>query len=141
LPKGDKAPGFYLKDMNEKVFRIPDFKGKLVYVFFWTILSESCIKEMQAINKLYSKLSGKPIEILNICLDNAPEKWKQIIEKEKLKGINLICKGNWAENLKKEYFIEEIPHFTLIDAKGLVIENSCDKPNEIFSTLKELLNN
>jgi len=139
LSKDSKAPGFYLKDTNDKFKRLSDFKDKVVYLNFWSVTDEKCKKEFPAINKLYSKMKGKPFEIINICLNNDVEKWKQIIEKEKLMGTNLICKGNWGNILKTDYFVEEIPHFTLIGKEGKVIENKTSSPGEIDKEINAYL--
>jgi thiol-disulfide isomerase/thioredoxin len=139
LPKGDKAPRFYLKDMNGTPFELSNFKGKYVYLHFWATWCEPCIKEISTLNQLFSKLGDKPIEIINICLDDNPGRWKQIIEEENLKGTNLICKGNWEKSLKNLYFITEVPHFTLVDQNGLIINNKCNGPGDIYSEIIQLL--
>jgi thiol-disulfide isomerase/thioredoxin len=139
LEPGDKASGFFLKDEKDIVHRLSDYEGKLVYLHFWATWCEPCIKEIPTINRLYSKLLNGPIEIVNICLDGNVENWKQIIERENIKGINLICKGNWENSLKNKYFINELPHYTLIDQKGFIIQNFCNGPNEIYNELIQLI--
>jgi peroxiredoxin len=140
LTKGSQAPGFYLKDLEDKFVRLSDFKGKLVCLHFWYAGSEPCKEEIPALNKLYTKLKGKTVEIIHICLDGDIEKWKKVIEKEKLKGINLICKGNWEEKLKESYLIEDIPHYTLVDANGMLISNQCKSPSGIEEEIFQILN-
>jgi thiol-disulfide isomerase/thioredoxin len=139
LEPGDKASGFYLKDTNDTVHRLFNYEGKLVYLHFWATWCEPCIKEIPTINELYNKLNNKPIVIINICLDDNIDKWKQIIERENFKGINLICKGNWENSMKSKYFIDELPHYTLIDQKGLIIKNFCNGPNDIYNELLQLI--
>jgi peroxiredoxin len=140
LPMGDKAPTFYLKDTNGSPFQISSFAGKSIYLHFWATWCEPCIKEIPAINKLHNKLNDKPIVIVNICLDDNPLRWKQIIERDNLKGINLICKGKWESSLRNRYFITELPHYTLVDKTGLVIKNCCNGPDEIYNQIFELAN-
>ena len=139
LSKGDTAPNFFLKDADGKRFDIASFAGKSVYLHFWATWCGPCIKEIPNLNKLHSKLGDKPIEIVNICMDNNPEKWKQIIEKKELKGINLICAGNWKKNLMERYIIGELPHYTLIDKNGLIVYNKCKGPVDIYSELMKLV--
>jgi thiol-disulfide isomerase/thioredoxin len=141
LEPGDKASGFYLKDENDIVHRLSDYQGKLVYLHFWTTWCEPCIKEIPAINQLYSKLVNKPIQIINVCLDDNVDTWKQIIARENFKGTNLICRGNWENSLKNKYFINVLPHYSIIDKKGLIIKNYCSGPTEIYNELAQLYNN
>jgi thiol-disulfide isomerase/thioredoxin len=135
LSEGDKAPRFYLKDINGTSYELSSFKGKLVFLHFWATWCEPSVKKIPKINLLYSKLGSKPVEIVNICLDNNPDKWKQIIENEKLKGTNLICRGTWEKSLKSSYFIDEVPHYTLVDQNGKVIDNKTSGPDDIYLKL------
>ena len=139
LSLGDKAPRFYLKDINGQPYEIKSFKGKIIYIHFWATWCDPCIKEIPTLNHLYSKLDHKKTEIVNICLDDNPDKWKQIIQKENLKGTNLICKGNWGKSLKELYFITEISHFTLIDQDGLILKNKCNAPEGIYTEISQLI--
>ncbi len=141
LAEGDNAPGFYLRDLNGTQFQLFNFSNKIVYLHFWNSLNEPVINEFKAINELYFKIGDKPIEIINICLDDNPDKWKQIIEEENLKGTNLICKGKWDKALKSAYFIEEMPHYVLIDKNGIIIKNKCNGPVDIYSELLKLTGN
>lgn len=141
LEAGDKASGFYLKDERDIVHKLSDYEGKTVYLHFWATWCQPCIKEIPEINSLYSKLVNKPIEIINICLDDNAVKWREIIERENLKGINLVCKGNWESSLRSKYFINELPHFTLVDKKGLIIKNYCSGASDIYDELMKSIEN
>ena len=140
LEPGTKAPGFYLKDEKGIVHNLSDYTGKIVYIHFWATWCEPCIKEIPSINQLHMKLINQPFEIINICLNDNVEKWRQIIEKEGLKGTNLICIGNWGNLLKNKYFITELPHFTLIDKNGIIIKNFSEGPGNISTNLIGLIN-
>jgi len=141
LQKDEKAPNFFLKDIAGKSYNMSSISGKPVYLHFWATWCGPCIKEIPNLNLLHSKFGNTPAEIVNICMDNNPEKWKQIIEKEKLTGINLICAGNWETKLKSSYFIEELPHYVLIDKNGLVVTNKCAGPADIYFELVKLADN
>jgi len=141
LNSGDKATGFYLKDEKDSLHRLSDYRGKNIYLHFWATWCQPCIKEIPAINELYAKTSTKQLVIINICLDDNRDKWKEIIKRENMKGINLICKGNWEKSLKEKYFIEELPHYTLVDTAGLIIKNNTDRPGNVITEISQLLDN
>lgn len=138
LSLGDKAPRFYLMDTTGKPYELKNFKGKIVYIHFWATWCEPCIREIPKLNQLYSRLDNKKVEIINICLDSNPDKWKQIIQKGNLKGTNLICKGSWETSLKDLYFITEVPHYTLIDQNGFILKNKCSAAEEIYLEISQL---
>jgi thiol-disulfide isomerase/thioredoxin len=139
LKLGDKAPSFYLKDTSGNLHKLSEYQGKIVYLHFWATWCAPCIKELPSVNKLNDKIKNKPIVIINVCLDDKPDKWKQIIDKEKLQGINLICQGNIGDFLQKSYSFNSIPHYALVDDKGLIITNFCKRPFDIYDELMQHL--
>jgi thiol-disulfide isomerase/thioredoxin len=141
LHNGEKATIFALKDITGKLNLLSEFKNKIVYLHFWATWCKPCIKEIPAINQLYERIGDNPVVIVNICIDYQTEKWKQILKKENLKGINLICQGKWADILSKGYSIAALPHYSLVDKNGFLIEYSCERPTVIYSELMKYLNN
>ena len=139
LKPGSEAPYFYLKDTAGVFHTLSDYRGKLIYLHFWATWCGPCLEEIPSLNKLAENLSGKPIEIINICLDDEYEKWETIIENEKLKGINLICVGSWAADLQEKYSVRGIPHYAIIDADGLIISENCERPDKVYERLLTLI--
>lgn len=139
LQKNDPAPDFYLKNENNQFIRLSDLKGKPVYINFWGNNCNPFITELSSINQIFKKYSEKGLQIVNIFLQDDETEWRNSIKKNQMKGINLICKGNWATNLKNSYFIEEVPHFVLIDKAGRIICNKCENHSMAIDQIKKLL--
>jgi thiol-disulfide isomerase/thioredoxin len=139
LMPGDKAPAFYLKDTANVFHTINDFRGNIVYLHFWATWCKPCLEEIPAINQLHKKLLNKPIIIVNICLDDKYDKWKEIIKTEKLEGVNLICKGNWASQLYSNYSFDQIPHYSIVDEMGLLISLDSKRPGDVYEELSALV--
>lgn len=140
LPGGDPAPRFYLKDPNGIAYQVKDFSGKVIYLHFWATWCAPCIKEIPALNQLKAKLKDQPFELVNICMDDNQDKWKEIIESEKLEGINLICKGTWDKTLSEEYFVNSLPHYAVIAQDGKIMMNNCSGPETVYTELDSFLN-
>lgn len=138
LHQGEKAPYFYLSNENGDFFSLNDFKGQYIYLTFWATWCKPCIDNIPSKNKLVQSLQGKPVVLINICLDEDLELWQNIIKESPLKGVNLICRGNWTDILRDAYFIQSVPHYTLIDNEGFVIENNCNGPDIILDKLLDL---
>jgi thiol-disulfide isomerase/thioredoxin len=130
LPKGAKAPYFFLPDSAENTYMPNSFKDKIILINFWATWCKPCIKEFPDENRLVEKYEGRPVEIVNICVDSEQEKWKSYIKKYKLKTTNLYASGNWNEKLKKDYGIKALPHSVLIDWNGKVVQNKCPRASE-----------
>lgn len=123
LKKGDKAPNFYLKNIDDKSVSLSDFAGKLVLLNFWDTHCSACITSIPKKNALVEKFGKQGFELVNICLDNAPDAWRQIINDHHPLGEELICKGQWEKNLRDKYMISSRPHFVLVDRNGLIIDS------------------
>jgi thiol-disulfide isomerase/thioredoxin len=139
LLSGDLAPIFVLKDTAGIDRKSSEFSGKLVCIHFWATWCQPCLKELPLVNDLCAKLKNKPVVVINICLDDKQDKWNQIIRKENLKGVNLICNGKYGELLQKAYSIRGIPHYTLIDREGRLIINECQRPPELYNVIIQSL--
>ena len=139
IKPGDKAPYFYLKDTLRSFHTLSDYRDKMVYLHFWATWCGPCLEELPLVNNLATSLSGKPVSIINICLDDNYDKWKDLIKKHNLKGINLICSGNWENDLLEKYSIDGIPHYAIVDENGLIVSNNCEHPNEASEVLINLI--
>ncbi|MBE0678120.1 MAG: TlpA family protein disulfide reductase [Bacteroidales bacterium] len=135
LKPGSKAAYFYLKDSAGVFHKLSDYSGKLIYLHFWATWCGPCLEEIPSLNRLAESLAGKPVEIINICLDDEYEKWQSIIANEQLKGINLICAGNWSNHLQEKYSVKGIPHYAIIDRNGIIISENCERPDKAYERL------
>ncbi len=123
LKKGDKAPNFYLKNLDNESVSLSNFADKLVLLNFWNTHCEGCIARTPQKNALVEKYGKQGFELVNICLEDAPEACQQIVKDNNALGSHLICKGKWAQNLHDSYWITGVAHYTLIDRNGLIIKN------------------
>ena len=130
LPKGAKTPYFFLADSAGNEYKSSDFKGKILLINFWATWCKPCIKEFPVENKLVEKYKEQPVEIVNICIDSDEKKWKSYLKKYNLKTTNLFANGNWNDKLQQDFGIKGIPHSTLIDWNGKVVENKCRRASE-----------
>lgn len=59
-----RAPDFALPDIDGKVHKLTDYRGKVVLVNFWATWCPPCRKEMPSIQKLYLSLKDQPFAVL-----------------------------------------------------------------------------
>ncbi len=68
LQHGTIAPHFTLKNIHNETIQLSDFKGKYVYLHFFTTDCQECIREMLIIKDLYETYHQK-VEFISILLD------------------------------------------------------------------------
>jgi peroxiredoxin len=64
--KGGAAPGLELEDLEGKLHRLSDYRGKVVLLNFWATWCEPCREEMPSMEALRSRMQGKPVVVLAV---------------------------------------------------------------------------
>ena len=138
---GGDAVDFKLKDINGKMVSLSDFRGKFVVIDFWASWCIPCKAEMPAEEKLINSFSGNDkVVFLFISFDQEESKWKNAAKKYEDDGTQLIA-GDKNEELKAMFNMDEIPHFSWVNSKGVIVKKDAPRPSEFGSkaTLKAYL--
>lgn len=140
LAPGKPAPQFTLKDDSGKLVALKDLKGKVVFIDFWGVYCGPCIGDIKENGaKFHEKYKGKEVVFVNICVDVAEKEWKKAIKDLKLDGRNLLAEG-WTNNqVCKDYAINGIPHYVLIDHKGDIITSNAPGMWELVGEAENIL--
>lgn len=123
LKPGTPMPYFFLENQMGEDVESRDYLGNILLINFWADWCKPCIEEFPHENALVEKYQGKPVKILNICIESNSERWKEYILRYGLKMDNLFAGENWTKKLKSSYDISGIPHSVLIDWNGNIVEN------------------
>ncbi len=128
IEKGAISPIFELKDIDGNLVTLTQLKGKLVYIDIWATWCMPCIKEIPSLKKLEKDFVGKDIEFVSICKSDSKERWIKMVKEKKLGGIQLFAED---ENISffKDYSVEGIPRFILIDKDGKIIDANAKRPS------------
>ena len=140
IEKGAVSPTFELKDINGNIVSLRQLKGKLVYIDIWATWCMPCIKEIPSLKKLEKHFKGKDIQFVSICKSDTKKRWKEMVEQKKLGGIQLFAEDN---NLQffKDYSVEGIPRFILIDKEGKIIDANAKRPSneQLYKEIEKYL--
>ncbi|MBL4642428.1 MAG: TlpA family protein disulfide reductase [Flavobacteriaceae bacterium] len=143
LAKGKTSPQFNTyKNHKGGTTSLEDLKGKYVYIDIWATWCSPCIREFPFLKKLEKDYRNKNITFVSISIDKAKDydKWVQLVQDEALEGVQLFADNAYESKFIKEYVIDGIPRFILIDPEGKIIHGNAQRPSdpkliEIFDQL------
>ncbi|MGL5682684.1 MAG: TlpA family protein disulfide reductase [Marinifilaceae bacterium] len=138
LTAGELLPNATYKNQNEESVSLESLKGKYLYIDFWATWCGPCCAEIPHLKKLEEKFHGKNIEFVSISCDKDLTKWKDMVQKEQLGGIQLNVRDDRA--LMDAFGIRGIPYFVLVDPQGKIVNVGMTRPSDpattkVFETL------
>jgi len=92
------------------------------------------------LKELNMQYKGKDLEIVSLSIDKLDdkEKWLAMVKDENLQGIQLLANQEWNSDFVRDYNIQGIPRFILIDKEGKIVDADAPRPSD--PRLIELLN-
>ncbi len=121
---------FTLHDAEGKVYRLADFKGKMLFIDFWASWCAPCKAQIPHIRELEKHYAGKDIVFASVSLDVSKPAWLKAVKEENLHGAVLYAEGAFKNPFPVNYGIQAIPRFMLIDANGKIISDNMPKPQD-----------
>jgi peroxiredoxin len=76
---GKKAPDLSMTDTKGKIFRVSDYRGKVLVLDFWYVWCKPCIAKFPAIKKMIESYSDKPLAAVGVNIDK-PERVEQAMQ-------------------------------------------------------------
>jgi len=119
---GKKAPNFSSLDLDNKVVRLSDYKGKYVLLEFWSSWCGPCISEMPFLVKAYDEYKNEGFEIIGVSLDTNRDTWKRTIKEKNLSWTQISDLKGQQNEIAMLYCVRAIPRSFLINPEGVIIE-------------------
>ncbi len=141
---GLPSPSFSFENHKGGMTKLEDFKGKYVYIDVWATWCAPCRAEIPHLKKLEEQFKGKNIVFVSISIDKKQDydKWKKFVSEKQLGGVQLLADNDWNSKFVKDYGINGIPRFILIDPNGNIMYSDAARPSSpgLASTFGEILN-
>ena len=77
---GGAAPALALQDLDGRLHRLEDYRGKVVLINFWATWCEPCREEMPSMNRLRASLAGQPFAVLAVNLAESEPRIRRFLE-------------------------------------------------------------
>ncbi|HWV66195.1 TlpA disulfide reductase family protein, partial [Chitinophaga sp.] len=122
LTIGSDAPDFEVPDMNGKMVRLSDFKGKTVFLDFWASWCEPCRREHRKLLEVYNQFKDKNFTIISIALDPPADRkyLLEAIKEDSMVWTNLADPKVDKNHAARVYGVKAIPQNYLIDSTGMI---------------------
>lgn len=108
---------FTISDLEGKQVSLSDFAGKPVILFFWAVWCPFCTEELPHLQKQYTNIKAKGIEVLAIDINDSSERLKKFLSRH---NITLPVLMDEKNRVSTAYQVNGIPTYVLIDANGKI---------------------
>lgn len=133
LSVGMKAPDFTATDKTGKSVSLSDYKGRYVFLNFFSTKSINSLKEMPKIADLVKKYGDKMV-FVSICTDDSVKSYKEYIKANPkytwpILFNNVAQKGKTAYDV---YNLKAVPAFFFINQFGNLAQSPATAPTQGF---------
>lgn len=138
---GKVAPNFKLKDFNDSLIELNNYKGKVVFLEFWASWCSPCLASMPNLEKTKAEFLNKNFEIISVSLDYTQEDWSNYLKTNYPKWVNVYdLPQNQNILVSQMYGVSYIPFGILIDKNGIARKQIHPGSSELTDEIKLLLN-
>ncbi|MEA3477716.1 MAG: redoxin domain-containing protein [Bacteroidota bacterium] len=135
LSIGQPAPDMNLPGADANEYRLSDFHGKMLVLYFWAARDGRSRQVNQDLNALSKAYKDQYLEVYAFSLDTQEEIWKAAIRLDQLDWIHVSdLKSNQSPVIQLYQVPDKLPYFYLLNRKGIIIFRG-----HSFDEMKEVL--
>jgi thiol-disulfide isomerase/thioredoxin len=128
LQPGAKAPDFVANDKTGNEINLSSYKGKHIYLNFFSTESETSQKEMQKIIDLKKKFNDK-VTFISVCLDDSVKSYRAYLKANPKQDWVILHQAK-NSSAKQAYNIKTLSGFFFINPQMQLIQSPALMPSE-----------
>jgi peroxiredoxin len=114
---GQAAPDFQLGMLDDSIFKLQEYRGKVLVLDFWATWCGPCMQTMPEVDAVVAEFKDQNVQLIAVNLHETPDRIKDMLERRKLQlEVALDLDGAVAE----KYRVNAIPQTVIIDRAGNV---------------------
>ncbi len=137
------APNFSLLNSEGKTNTLSEYKGKVVYLYFWKSSDPNQQNAAKLLKDLKADYAKRNVVFINISLDETQEDWKNSLIEHKNMGVQLFHQNTnfYDAPVSVSYQILKTPSAVLLDERGRIakVPSTLLNDNTMITKLNELL--
>ncbi|MFO8000760.1 MAG: TlpA disulfide reductase family protein [Marinilabilia sp.] len=130
LRQGTEAPDFNMLSFSGETRSLDDYEGKFVYLNFVHTENHACRSHLNRIPRILDKF-GEDLEVVTIILDEDYDQAARFVENRRNMDWDFLYFGMDA-NILKNYNVEAVPLYYLINPEGNLVLSPAPTPDENF---------
>lgn len=112
------APEFAVQDQAGQMYRLSDFRGKVVLINFWATWCPPCIEEMPSMESLRKEIDETQLKILALSVDDS---WEPVSTFLKQNSYGFGIFADFEEKVARLYGTSMIPETYIVDKQGVIL--------------------
>jgi len=118
LPQDTDPVEIRLQDISGNHVSLSDFRGRIVFLNFWTTWCPTCLIEMPSMEKLHQKFKGKDFAMVTVNIQESSAQVEKFFKKFKLTFTALL---DTTGEVAIGFSIRAIPTTFILDKSGRTI--------------------
>ncbi len=127
LQPGAKAPDFTAYDKTGMKVNLSFYKGKYIYLNFFSTQSENSLKEMQKLIDIKKKFNDK-ITLVSVCMDDSIKMYKAYLKANPKQDWVILYQGQG--DAKQNYAIKTLSGYFFINTQFILAQSPALSPSE-----------
>lgn len=104
-------------EINGKLGRLSDLRGKVVVLNFWATWCPPCVEETPSLNRLQKYIESRNGVVLGVSVDDDPEAYEKFLKDQ---GVNFPTFREPTRKLALDYGTPVFPDTYIIDRHGKI---------------------
>ncbi|MFT6166828.1 MAG: thiol-disulfide isomerase/thioredoxin [Vicingaceae bacterium] len=120
---------------------VKQHSGKVLYIDFWAPWCKPCMAQLPYAKKIKEQVDSKKVVFIYLGVECKQDSWRTTIGLKEMAGEHYLLSSVQYESLKKQFKINGIPHYLVVDINGKVAMNNAPAPrstNEVLDLLNSL---
>ncbi|MDP3921103.1 MAG: TlpA disulfide reductase family protein [Candidatus Omnitrophota bacterium] len=116
-----QAPDFSQIDLAGNSHTLGKYHGRPLILYFWASWCPACMRDLEAIKKVYPDVKAQGVGFLSVSLDSNRKRLEAFVGKRNIPYPVLHDGKKWDSEMVELFKVQGTPTFVIIDGYGKII--------------------